>query len=117
MDELKKSPEDWLAASEEKQRGRCKVFLGYAPGVGKTFSMLSEGIRLRSRGEDVVIGIIETHGRSGTAELARAAAETEAAAESSKIRMRRMTYSQAAGWAATLPCGICPADLARRMTR
>ena len=49
------------------------------------------------------------------AELPRAAAETEAAAESSKIRMRRMTYSQAAGWAATLPCGICPAELARRM--
>src|SRR3984957_10458565 len=70
MDELKKSPEEWLAASEEKQRGRFKVFLGYAPGVGKTFSMLSEGIRRRSRGEDVVIGIVETHGRSGTAELA-----------------------------------------------
>ena len=49
------------------------------------------------------------------AELPRAAAETEAAAESSKIRMRRMTYSQAAGWAATLPCGICPAELARRI--
>jgi hypothetical protein len=49
------------------------------------------------------------------AELPRAAAETEAAAESSKIRLRRMTYSQAAGWAATLPCGICPAELARRM--
>ena len=43
--------------------------------------------------------------------------KTEAAAESSKIRLRRMTYAQAAGWAATLPCGICPPDLARRMTR
>src|SRR5580698_4603991 len=70
MDELKKSPEDWLVASEEKHRGRFKVFLGYAPGVGKTFSMLGEGIRRRSRGEDVVIGIVETHGRSGTADLA-----------------------------------------------
>ena len=49
------------------------------------------------------------------AELPRAAAETEAAAESSRIRLRRMTYAQAAGWAATLPCGICPAELARRM--
>jgi hypothetical protein len=49
------------------------------------------------------------------AELARAAAETEAAAESSRIRLRRMTYAQAAGFAATLPCGICPAELARRM--
>lgn len=70
-EQTRKSPEDWLVASEtEKERGRFKVFLGYAPGVGKTFSMLSEGIRRRSRGEDVVIGIVETHGRSGTSELA-----------------------------------------------
>jgi len=68
----RKSPEDWLLTSDaaEKQRGRFKVFLGYAPGVGKTFSMLSEGLRRRSRGEDVVVGIVETHGRAGTAELA-----------------------------------------------
>ncbi len=71
----RKSPEDWLRATEpetgtEKERGRFKVFLGYAPGVGKTFSMLSEGIRRRSRGEDVVIGVVETHGRTGTSELA-----------------------------------------------
>jgi two-component system sensor histidine kinase KdpD len=65
-----KSPEDWLEATDsEKKSGRFKVFLGYAPGVGKTFSMLSEGMRRRSRGEDVVIGIVETHGRVGTAEL------------------------------------------------
>ncbi len=71
MSDQGKSPEDWLLSSEaEKQRGRFKVFLGYAPGVGKTFSMLSEGIRRRSRGEDVVVGIVETHGRSATAELA-----------------------------------------------
>jgi two-component system sensor histidine kinase KdpD len=70
VSETRKSPEDWLLSSEtEKERGRFKVFLGYAPGVGKTFSMLSEGIRRRSRGEDVVIGIVETHGRSGTGEL------------------------------------------------
>ncbi len=70
-DDGRKSPEDWLLASEtEKQRGRFKVFLGYAPGVGKTFSMLSEGVRRRSRGEDVVIGIVESHGRRATSELA-----------------------------------------------
>jgi two-component system, OmpR family, sensor histidine kinase KdpD len=69
--ETKKSPEEWLLSSDtEKKSGRFKVFLGYAPGVGKTFSMLSEGIRRRSRGEDVVVGIVETHGRTGTAELA-----------------------------------------------
>jgi two-component system sensor histidine kinase KdpD len=67
----RKRPEDWLTAAEpEKTRGRFKVFLGYAPGVGKTFSMLSEGIRRRDRGEDIVIGTVETHGRKGTAEQA-----------------------------------------------
>jgi two-component system, OmpR family, sensor histidine kinase KdpD len=68
----RKKPEDWLESAEvvEKTRGRFKVFLGYAPGVGKTFSMLSEGIRRQSRGEDVVIGIVETHGRTGTSEVA-----------------------------------------------
>ena len=71
MDEIRKSPEEWLRTAEtEKQSGRLKVFLGYAPGVGKTFAMLGEGIRRRSRGEDAVIGIVETHGRRATAELA-----------------------------------------------
>jgi len=54
---------------------------------------------------------------ASAADLRRAVAETEAAADSSRIRLRPMTYAQAAGWAATLPCGICPADLARRMPR
>lgn len=68
----RKSPEDWLASTEdENRRGRFKVFLGYAPGVGKTYSMLSEGIRRLGRGEDVVIGIVESHGRIGTRELAQ----------------------------------------------
>ncbi|MES2390525.1 MAG: histidine kinase [Acidobacteriota bacterium] len=68
----RKRPEDWLESAEaaERQRGRFKIFLGYAPGVGKTFSMLSEGLRRKSRGEDVVVGIVETHGRSGTSEVA-----------------------------------------------
>jgi two-component system sensor histidine kinase KdpD len=65
-----KTPEEWLAACEGQKRGRFKVILGYAPGVGKTFSMLSEAVRRRSRGEDIVIGIVETHGRARTAELA-----------------------------------------------
>ena len=65
-----KTPEEWLADVGGQKRGRFKVFLGYAPGVGKTFSMLSEAVRRKSRGEDVVIGIVETHGRARTAELA-----------------------------------------------
>jgi two-component system, OmpR family, sensor histidine kinase KdpD len=68
---MPKSPEQWLAESgpPEKAKGKMKLFLGYAPGVGKTFSMLSEAIRRKTRGEDVVIGIVETHGRKGIAEL------------------------------------------------
>jgi two-component system sensor histidine kinase KdpD len=67
-----KTPDQWLEEVSPKERteGVLKLFLGYAPGVGKTFSMLSEAIRRRSRGEDVVIGIVETHGRKGICELA-----------------------------------------------
>jgi two-component system sensor histidine kinase KdpD len=69
---LPKKPEDWLeiASPPQKARGIFKLFLGYAPGVGKTYSMLSEALRRRSRGEDVVIGVVETHGRKGIEELA-----------------------------------------------
>ena len=59
-----------VASPPRKTSGVFKLFLGYAPGVGKTFSMLSEALRRRSRGEDVVIGVIETHGRKGVEELA-----------------------------------------------
>jgi two-component system sensor histidine kinase KdpD len=69
---LPKKPEDWLeiASPPQKARGIFKLFLGYAPGVGKTYSMLSEALRRRSRGEDVVIGVVETHGRKGIEQLA-----------------------------------------------
>ena len=50
-------------------RGRLRVYLGAAPGVGKTFAMLSEGHRRAQRGTDVVVGFVETHGRRHTAEL------------------------------------------------
>ena len=67
---MQKSPEQWLEdVAAEKKQGILKLFLGYAPGVGKTYAMLSEGIRRYSRGEDVVIGVVETHGRKGVAEL------------------------------------------------
>ncbi len=69
---MPKTPEEWLAAVSappEKTKGALKLFLGYAPGVGKTYSMLTEAIRRHSRGEDVVIGVVETHGRKGIAEL------------------------------------------------
>src|SRR4030042_3860760 len=54
---------------EEDKRGRLKIFLGYAPGVGKTYTMLNEARVLKKRDEDVVVGIVETHGRIETEEL------------------------------------------------
>ena len=67
---MQKTPEQWLEeTTPQKKQAIFKLFLGYAPGVGKTFNMLSEGIRRHSRGEDVVIGVVETHGRAGIAEL------------------------------------------------
>ena len=70
---MPKNPQEWLEAVSPapKTRGIFKLFLGYAPGVGKTFSMLSEALRRKSRGEDVVIGIVETHGRKAIADLAQ----------------------------------------------
>ncbi|GII66070.1 sensor histidine kinase [Sphaerisporangium krabiense] len=50
-------------------RGRLRIYLGAAPGVGKTFAMLGEGHRRRERGTDVVVGFAETYGRRRTADL------------------------------------------------
>ncbi len=66
-----KTPEQWLEeTAPEKKEGVFKLFLGYAPGVGKTYNMLSEALRRYSRGEDVVVGVVETHGRRPIGELA-----------------------------------------------
>lgn len=60
------SPEEALKRASEENKGTLKIFLGYAPGVGKTYSMLNEANRRASRGQDVVIGYLESHGRLET---------------------------------------------------
>ena len=78
------TPEQWLEkVAPAKNTGLLKVFLGYCPGVGKTYSMLSEAIRRRDRGEDIVIGVVETHNRPPTAELA---------SELEKVPRRRLDF-------------------------
>src|SRR5436305_14881605 len=67
--EVRSRPEQFLALIREQQKGRLKVYLGFAPGVGKTYEMLQEAQRLKKQGVDVVIGVIETHGRAETAAL------------------------------------------------
>jgi two-component system sensor histidine kinase KdpD len=64
-------PEALLDALGRGGRGRLKVFLGMAPGVGKTFEMLREARSRKAAGEDVLIGLVETHGRKETQALLR----------------------------------------------
>ncbi|RJR33055.1 MAG: histidine kinase [Deltaproteobacteria bacterium] len=61
--------QDFLDLLERAKRGRLKIYLGFAAGVGKTVRMLKEAHALQSRGVDVVLAYIETHGRAETAEL------------------------------------------------
>jgi two-component system, OmpR family, sensor histidine kinase KdpD len=68
-DDARLSPEHFLTLIRQQQRGRLKVYLGFAAGVGKTYEMLQEAQRLRRQGVDVVIGIVETHGREDTQAL------------------------------------------------
>jgi two-component system sensor histidine kinase KdpD len=64
-------PEALLAAANKARRGRLKVFLGMAPGVGKTYEMLRAARRRKAEGADVLIGVVETHGRRETESLLR----------------------------------------------
>ncbi|UYY59629.1 sensor histidine kinase [Sphingomonas sp. S2-65] len=71
MNDGRPNPEALLRQAVQEGRGRLKIFLGAAPGVGKTFEMLSEGAARRREGVDVVIGVVETHGRAETEALTR----------------------------------------------
>ncbi len=62
-------PEALLAEAAKEGRGKLKIFLGAAPGVGKTYAMLEDARQRKAEGRDVVIGIVETHGRAETEAL------------------------------------------------
>jgi len=65
------TPEDFLELVERGKRGRLKLYIGFAAGVGKTWRMLEEAHALKQRGVDVILAFIETHGRAETAALVR----------------------------------------------
>jgi len=67
-DDGRKDPEAFLDLVPQARKGRLKVYLGGAAGVGKTYRMLEEAHQLRQQGHDVVVGFVETHGRAETAE-------------------------------------------------
>jgi two-component system sensor histidine kinase KdpD len=63
------SPDALLALAKKEGRGHLKIFLGAAPGVGKTFAMLASARSEKAGGRDVIIGLVETHGRRETEQL------------------------------------------------
>ena len=65
-DPVRPSPDALLKAAEREGRGKLKIFLGAAPGVGKTYAMLLAARRRQEEGVDVVVGVVETHGRAET---------------------------------------------------
>ncbi len=72
-DSRRPDPDALLARVREEEarqhRGRLKLFFGAAPGVGKTYTMLEAARARQAEGVDVVVGVVETHGRSETARL------------------------------------------------
>ena len=66
---LRPAPDALLAEAEREGRGRLKIYLGMAPGVGKTYAMLEGVRRLKAQGVDVAVGLLETHGRAETEAL------------------------------------------------
>jgi two-component system, OmpR family, sensor histidine kinase KdpD len=73
MSEIKKDtrprPESFLELIRQEGRGNLKIFLGFAPGVGKTYRMLQEAHQLKLKGVDVVVGVVDTHDRKDTEKL------------------------------------------------
>ena len=65
-EDTRPSPDALLKAAEKEARGKLKIFLGAAPGVGKTYEMLTAARRRKVEGVDVVVGLVETHGRAET---------------------------------------------------
>jgi two-component system, OmpR family, sensor histidine kinase KdpD len=69
LDRLDNRPEDFLEMLRRAKRGRLKLYIGFAAGVGKTYRMLEEAHALAQRGVDVMLGFVETHGRAETQAL------------------------------------------------
>src|SRR6187551_716384 len=66
MPEQRPTADALLARIQAQDRARLRIYIGAAPGVGKTYEMLQEARALRARGLDVVVGFVETYGRAGT---------------------------------------------------
>ena len=88
LSERRPDPDALLSLTGKEGRGKLRVFLGAAPGVGKTYAMLARARAARVEGQDIVVGLVETHGRMETEALARG---TRNSAEA-KNRLSRTHY-------------------------
>ncbi|WP_170833698.1 MULTISPECIES: KdpD-like non-kinase potassium sensor [unclassified Bacillus (in: firmicutes)] len=79
----RRTPEEYLAYIREQNRGKLKLYVGAAPGVGKSYKMLFDAQEMKKEGIDIVIGLIETHGRKET---------EEAISDLEKIPLKEMSY-------------------------
>jgi two-component system, OmpR family, sensor histidine kinase KdpD len=83
VDEDSRNPQRFLDLLPQTKRGKLKIYLGSAAGVGKTYRMLEEAHQLRSEGHDVVLGFIETHGRRETVACVR---------DMARVPLKRIEY-------------------------
>ncbi|MEN1937112.1 KdpD-like non-kinase potassium sensor [Paenibacillus sp. 102] len=79
----RRTPEEYLEYIREQNRGKLKLYVGAAPGVGKSYKMLFDAREMKKEGVDIVIGLIETHGRKET---------EEAIADLEKVSLKEITY-------------------------
>ncbi len=106
------------AAEPTRPRGKLRVYLGAAPGVGKTYAMLGEGRRRAERGTDVVVGFVETHGRQHTAEMVeglevvprRTLAYRELVVRGDGPRRRARAPTRGSPWSTSSPTPTSPAS-------
>ena len=118
-------PDALLLEAAKAGRGRLKVFLGMAPGVGKTFEMLAQAARRKAEGATWSVGVVETHGRKETEALTAGPRDPAAQADrlprphADGVRHRRGAGAQAASccWSTSSPTPTPPARATRSAGR
>lgn len=79
----RRTPEEYLEYIRQQNRGKLKLYVGAAPGVGKSYKMLYDAREMKKDGTDIVIGLIETHGRKET---------EDAIADLEKVPLKEIEY-------------------------
>src|SRR5680860_556952 len=97
LEDNRPDPDALLAGIAREQRGGLKVFLGAAPGVGKTYAMLLAAQEAHREGHDIVIGVVESHGRRETEALCDGIEAISLAGDLSRTSVRGVQSGRGAG--------------------